>query len=208
MGITKDVETYFEAGCGRCSLGGTPQCKVHKWEQELALLRRIVLDCGLHEKSKWGIPCYTFQNKNVLVVAAFKEYCSISFFKGALLSDKQKVLIKPGEESQSARYIAFTKIADILKAETNLKAKIFEAIEVEKAGLNVNYKSIEEQKVPIEFQNVLNKDPKLKSAFEALSPGKRRGYLLHFSGAKQSSTRITRIEKSTPKILQGKGMMD
>lgn len=213
--MNTNVGTYFTDGCGRCSLGGTPKCKVNNWKEELKLLRRIVLDCGLNEESKWGVPCYTFQTgfkgkkeSNILIVAAFKEYCSLSFFKGALLSDANGILYQPGENTQAARQIKFTNVKDIAELEPVLKAYIFEAIEVEKAGLKVPLKKTAEYNVPEEFQTRLDEIPILKSAFEALTPGRQKAYLLHFSQAKQSQTRASRIEKCIPQILIGKGLND
>lgn len=168
-------------------------------------LRMIVLNCGLKEELKWGVPCYTFQKVNIAVVAAFKEYCSLSFFKGALLNDSYKILNKPGENTQSARLIKFTNVQEIMAMEATLKAYIYEAIEVEKAGLKVEFKKTTEYNIPEEFQTILDENPDVKAAFEALTPGRQRGYLLHFSQPKQSKTRESRIEKCIPKIFEGKG---
>ena len=207
------VDEYLIDGCGRCSLGGTPDCKVHKWTAELELLRMIVLDCGLTEEVKWGVPCYTVsthadkQEKNVLIVSAFKEYCSISFFKGALLKDVKSILEKPGKNSQAARLIKFTNIEEIKKVEADLKTYIYEAIEVEKAGLRVKFKKNPEP-IPEELESKFEKDPVFKTAFEALTPGRQRGYILYFSAPKQSKTRESRIEKSVGKILNGEGLHD
>lgn len=201
------VDHYLAEGCGRCALGGTPQCKVHRWPKELAELRRIVQDCGLTEEIKWSIPTYTFQNNNVLVVAAFNEYASLSFFKGVLLQDEQNLLDKPGENTQSARIIKFTDVRKIVELEPVLKAYIFEAIEVEKAGLKVAFKA-QPEPLPTELEQKFAENPELKTAFEALTPGRQRGYILHFSQPKNTQTRISRIEKCIPRILEGKGMMD
>lgn len=206
--MSTSVEQYLTDGCGRCALGGTPGCKVHRWAAELKKLRMIALDCGLDEESKWGVPCYTFRKKNVLIIAAFKEYCSISFFKGALLNDSEGLLDKPGENTQSGRLIRFTNVKEIVKAEHAIKSYIYEAIEVEKAGLKVKPKKVDEFKIPEEFQNKLKKMPGLKTAFYALTPGRQKAYLLHFSGAKQSKTRESRIEQCIPNILIGKGLYD
>jgi len=206
--MTTDVNLYFTEGCGRCSLGGTPDCKVNRWPQELKQLRRIILDCGLTEESKWGVPCYTFQGNNIGVVSAFKEYASLSFFKGALLQDNDAILDKPGENTQAARLIKFTDVKHIMEMEHILKAYIYEAIEVEKTGLKVPLKPTSEFKIPEEFQKVLDENSDLKAAFEALTPGRQRGYLLHFAQPKQSKTREARIEKCTPMIFEGKGLHD
>lgn len=205
--MNKSADNYFMEGCGRCPLGGTPNCKVHNWTAQLELLRKIVLECGLTEEAKWGVPCYTFQQKNVLMLSAFKDYCSISFFKGSLLSDKKKLLQKPGPNSQASRLFKFTKVDEILKIEQDIKAYIFESIEVEKAGLSVQFNKNPEP-VPEELESKLDEDPVLKSAFEALTPGRKRGYILHFSQAKQSRTREARIEKCIPMILSGIGLHD
>ena len=202
------VDVYFTAGCGRCPLMNTPQCKVHHWREELEKLRMIILDRGLTEELKWGVPCYTFQNSNIVLIGAFKEYCVISFFKGALLKDAEGILSKPGENSQAGRVIRFTDVREIAELEPVLKDYLDEAVEVEKAGLKVNFKKPAEFVVPEEFQNKLAVSPDLKNAFEALTPGRRRGYILYFSQPKQSKTRAARIEKCTPQILIGKGLND
>lgn len=205
--MNTDVDLYFTEGCGRCPLGGTPDCKVHNWTEELKHLRKIILECGLTEESKWGVPTYTYQHTNVLVLAALIDYCAISFFKGALLNDSHEILSKPGENTQAARLIKFTSTSKVSKLKNELKAYIFEAIEVEKAGLKVEFVKKPEP-IPREFQLKLDADPKLKKAFEALTPGRQRGYILFFSAPKQSKTRESRIEKSIPKILDGQGMND
>ncbi len=206
--MNPQIDTYLADGCGRCPLGGTPQCKVNDWREELKQLRLIILECGLIEELKWGVPCYTFEKSNILVMAAFKDYCSVSFFKGVLIEDDKSVLVKPGENSQSARLIRFTSVQQVLDLELTLKDYIQKAIEVEKAGLKVSFKDPSEQDIPVEFEQKLDELPALKAAFKALTPGRQRGYLLHFSGAKQSKTRASRIEKYIPKILEGKGFHD
>jgi uncharacterized protein YdeI (YjbR/CyaY-like superfamily) len=206
--MNTSIEDYFTDGCGRCPLGGTPGCKVRTWSGELRALRNIVLSCGLTEEVKWGVPCYTFQKNNILIIGAFKENCTLSFFKGALLSDTENILQKPGEESQAGRVIRFTSVKQIATLETTLRAYIFEAVEVEKAGLKVKYKSTSEYAVPEEFQRRLDADKALKKAFEALTPGRQRGFLLHFSQAKQVKTREARIDKCIPMIMRGIGMGD
>ncbi|MBK7763768.1 MAG: DUF1801 domain-containing protein [Bacteroidetes bacterium] len=199
------VDNYLLVGCGRCSLGGTPQCRVHTWQQELNLLRSIFLNCMLVEELKWGVPCYTYNKKNIVIVGALKEYCSIGFFKGALLQDEHKILSKPGENSQSTRIIRFTKVDEIIKLEPIVRAYIFEAIEIENAGLKVALKKAEDHFIPDEFQSKLLELPDLKTAFYKLTPGRQRAYLLHFSAPKQSITRTSRIEKCIPQILSGIG---
>lgn len=201
------IDQYLSEGCGRCPLGGTSGCKVHKWPEELKKLRSIVLDCGLKEELKWGVPCYTYQNKNILIVSAFKEFCTISFFKGSLLNDTKRILVKPGGNSQAARYIKLTHIQEIIENESILKTYIFEAIEVEKAGLKVDFKPNPEP-IPDELTQKLDEDPFFKTAFEELTPGRQRGYILYFSKPKQSKTRVARIEKCVPKILNREGLHD
>ncbi len=200
------IDLYFAEGCGRCPLGGTPDCKVHSWTEEMRQLRRILLDCGLTEELKWSVPCYTFQGNNIVILAAFKDYCSLSFFKGALLQDTHTLLVKPGDHTQAARLIPFTKVKQIREQEAVLKAYIFEAIEVEKAGLRVDFKEKTELDLPEEFQEKLAENPDLKAAFEALTPGRQRGYHLFFSAPKQSKTRAARVKKCIPLILAGKGL--
>jgi uncharacterized protein YdeI (YjbR/CyaY-like superfamily) len=182
--------------------------KEKKWVEELEQLRMISLECGLNEELKWGVPCYTFQKSNIVLIHAFKEYCAFLFFKGVLLKDSKDILIQQTENVQAARQVRFTNVKEIIKLKPVLKAYIYEAIEVEKAGLKVELKKTEEFKMPEEFQQKLNKMPALKTAFKALTPGRQRAYLLYFSSAKQSKTRETRIEKYTQQILQGKGLDD
>jgi len=205
--MNKGVDKYLADGCGRCNLVGTPKCKVFTWHNELVLLRSIILDCGLTEEVKWSCPCYTYNNKNVLMLGAFKAYCFISFFKGALLNDSKNILDKAGENSQHGRLIKFTKESDIAAMEKTIKQYIKQAIEIEKAGLKVETIANQEP-IPVEFKEAMDENPELKSAFFALTPGRQRSWVLHFSSAKQAQTRISRIEKCTPKILQGKGFHD
>ncbi|GAA0485791.1 YdeI family protein [Salinibacillus aidingensis] len=178
----------------------------HKWQQEFEELRRIILDCGLTEKLKWNLPCYTFQNNNIVIIQGFKNYCALMFFKGALLKDPESILTRPGENSQSQRQIRFTDVQEIVKKEATLKAYINEAIEVQKAGLEV--KKTTEFTIPDELQKKFDESPDFKKAFEALTPGRQRAYILYFSKAKQSKTRESRIEKYTEHIFNGKGLND
>jgi uncharacterized protein YdeI (YjbR/CyaY-like superfamily) len=180
--------------------------KAEKWDKELEKLRMILLDCGLTEELKWGVPCYTFQKSNIVLVHVFKEYCALLFFKGTLLNDVNGILIQQTENVQAARQIRFTNVREIGKMETILKAYIHEAIEVEKAGLKVDFKKTTEFIIPEEFQNKLDKSPALKTAFDALTPGCQRGYILYFSQPKQSKTRESRVEKCMKQILKGKGL--
>ena len=182
--------------------------QAEKWQEEFTKLRRIILDCELTEELKWGVPCYTFQNANIVLIHGFKEYCAILFVKGSLLQDPHGVLIKQTENVQAGRQIRFTSVQEIDAMETLLKAYIHEAIEVEKAGLDVDFKKNAEYIVPLELQNKFDEIPALKTAFEALTPGRQRGYILHFSEPKQSKTREARVEKCVPQILTGKGLND
>jgi uncharacterized protein YdeI (YjbR/CyaY-like superfamily) len=182
--------------------------KSKKWQKEFGKLRKIVLDCHLTEELKWGKPCYTFQDNNIVLIHGFKEYCALLFFKGALLKDSRGILIQQTQNVQAARQIRFTNVGEIVEMEPILKACIREAIEVEKAGLEVNYKKTTQFIIPEEFQNKLDKNPALKTAFHALTPGRQRGYILYFSAPKQSKTRESRVEKCARQILDGKGLND
>jgi uncharacterized protein YdeI (YjbR/CyaY-like superfamily) len=182
--------------------------RANKWREEMEKLRMILLDCQLTEELKWGQPCYTFQEKNIVIIHGFKEYCALLFIKGALLKDSQNILIQQTENVQAGRQIRFTNIQEIMEMESILKAYIFEAVEVEKAGLKVKLKKNTELLFPEEFQNQLDNNPILKTAFEALTPGRQRAYNLYFSAPKQSITRESRIEKCIPQILIGKGLND
>jgi uncharacterized protein YdeI (YjbR/CyaY-like superfamily) len=181
----------------------------HKiWQAELEALRTIALDCPLIEEMKWRIPCYTFEGKNIVLISVLKEYCALSFVKGSLLKDSEGILAKPGENTQSGRLIRFTTASEISTIETTLKAYILEAIEIEKSGLEVEYKKLTDYPIPDEFRAKLDADPEYKAAFEALTPGRQKGYLLHFAAAKQSKTREARIEKYRQRILDGVGLND
>jgi uncharacterized protein YdeI (YjbR/CyaY-like superfamily) len=182
--------------------------KDQKWQEELKKLRMIILDCQLDEELKWGVPCYTYRKSNIVLIHVFKEYCAILFIKGALLKDANDVLITQTENVQAARQIRFTNVQEIVELETILKAYIYEAIEVEKAGLKVNYKKATEFSIPDEFQNKLDENPALETAFYALTPGRQRAYLLYFSAPKQSKTRESRVEKCMQQILNGKCLND
>lgn len=182
--------------------------KTKKWPKEVEKLRMIVLDCGLTEELKWGVPCYTFLKGNIVLIHTFKEYCALLFFKGALLNDADGILIQQTENVQSARQIRFTNIKEIVELEPTLKAYIFEAIEIEKAGLKVPLKETAAFKITEELQNKFDKDPTFETAFNALTPGRQRAYMLYFSAPKQSKTRISRIEKCLQQIFNGKGLND
>lgn len=192
--MNPEVDFYFDKNKG--------------WQKEIEKLRTIILDCGLAEELKWGCPCYTFEKRNIVLIHVFKEYCAVLFFKGALLNDAKGILIQQTENVQGARQVRFTNLQEVVKLQAALKAYIYEAIEVEKAGLKVPLKKTTEFAMPDEFKKLLSKKPALKKAFEALTPGRQRGYLLHFSSPKQAKTREARIEKSMQDILDGKGLND
>jgi uncharacterized protein YdeI (YjbR/CyaY-like superfamily) len=206
--MTKTVEDYFIAGCGRCPLGGTPECKIHTWYDALVELRRIVNDSELEETSKWGVPCYTYGGKNVAMISALKGYAALSFFKGALMDDPHGMLEKQGKNTQADRIVRITDVQQVHDNEAILRDLIGEAIRVETAGLQYEYKRVEDYDIPEELQQKFDDDPSFQAAFEALTPGRQKGYLLHFGGAKQAQTRINRIEKFTARIFEGLGMHD
>jgi uncharacterized protein YdeI (YjbR/CyaY-like superfamily) len=180
--------------------------RLDKWEDELEKLRMIILDCDLTEELKWGVPCYTFQGKNVLAIGGFKESCVLSFFNGALLGDADRIMVKPGVNTQTVRIVRFTGVREMVKLEPVLKSYIYEAIEVERAGLKVKLKKPPAPDIPEEFQRVLDKRSVLKTAFYGLTPGRQRAYLLYFSAAKQSKTREARVKKCLRHILEGRGL--
>lgn len=182
--------------------------KAKKWQEELKALRPIILGCGLTEELKWGVPCYTFENNKIVSIHVFKDYCAVLFFKGALLKDAKGILIQQTENVQSARQLRFTDVSEVVAMKATIKAYIKEAIAVEKAGLKVDFKKTTEFNMPEEFQHQLDASPALKTAFETLTPGRQRGYLLHFAAAKQSKTRTARVEKCMLQILNGKGLLD
>ena len=182
--------------------------KESKWQKEYARLRHIILDTQLAEDLKWGCPCYAYKNNNIVLIHGFKDYCALLFFKGALLQDGSGILVQQTENVQASRQIRFSGMDEILELEPIVKAYVYEAIEVERAGLKVQFKKTREFPMPDEFRDKLDTLPALKDAFEALTPGRQRAYLLHFSQAKQSKTRLSRIEKWIPQILKGKGISD
>ncbi len=192
--MSPQISTYF--------------ANLKRWRPELEALRMIILDCGLTEELKWNIPVYTYHGKNVVGLNGFKEFCSLGFFKGVLLTNPCHILAKPGKLTHAGRYVLFTKVQEITELEPVLKAYIFEAIEVEKAGLKVEPVNPENYPIPAEFQKKLDEFPALKAAYEALTPGRQRGYNFYFSQPKQSKTRVARIEKYIPQILSGKGIND
>ncbi len=203
--MNPNVDLYLKDGCGRCKYYQTPQCKVHNWIEELEYLRIIANDLGLTEELKWSVPCYTVEGKNIFIIAAFKDFCAISFFKGSLLKDTKQLLSSPGDNSQSGRYFKFTSLKEIQKQENNIRNYIQEAIDNELNGKKVDFKKPNDIVMPEELIEALEKDTSFNMAFHALTPGRQRGWVLHYSGAKQSATRISRIEKSKEKVLKGLG---
>ncbi len=199
-------DTYLRNGCMRCKLGGTIYCKVLKWVPELELLRKIVIECGLKEEIKWGVPVYTHHGKNIVTVNALKDSANIGFFKGALIADTSKLLVQQGN-LQSDRLIKFKHVDEIQAIEDVLKSYIFEAIRIEESGQKVNYQKNPEP-IPEELSVAFKEDKDFEKAFFALTPGRQRGYIIYFSQPKQSTTRIGRIQKCRAKIFTGKGIHD
>ena len=179
-----------------------------KWQQEFEKLRSIILEFDLTEDLKWGVPCYTFKQNNVILIHGFKQYCAVLFFKGALLKDRHGALVRQTANVQASRQLRFTDVSEIAAQESAIKEYISEAIEIEKTGFKVEFNMVAELDYPAEFQNKLNENPDLKTAFDALTPGRKRAYILHFSEAKQSKTREARVEKNIQRILAGKGLND
>jgi uncharacterized protein YdeI (YjbR/CyaY-like superfamily) len=182
--------------------------KAAKWQAEINRLRSILLDCDLIEELKWGCPCYTFEKSNIVLIHTFKDYCALLFFKGAVMKDPKKILVQQTENVQAARQVRFTSLPEIVKLEKSLKAYVYEAVKVEASGIKVEFKKTKEFKMPVEFKTRLDKNKALKKAFESLTSGRQRGYLLYFSSAKQAKTREARIEKYIPQIMNGKGLED
>ncbi len=201
--MNPQIDQYLLNGCMRCKYGGTPACKVHRWQEELTLLRQLVLESGLQEELKWSIPCYTYAGKNVATVSAFKDFACLSFFKGSLLSDPLYLLHKPGESSQAARTLQFTSPAQVAAQAEAIRTFLAEAIELEKAGRQVIF-SKNPEPVPVELLTQLEENPAFKEAFFALTPGQRRAYIIYFSQPKQTQTRLGRIEKYKQQILEGR----
>ena len=202
--MIKDPNDYFIDGCGRCSLHGTDQCKVRKWADPLVLLREIMLQSGLEEEAKWGQPTYTLKGKNVAMIYSFKDSCGISFFKGVLLQDDAKILVPAGSNSNVARHLKITSATQVAELESHIHAYIAEAIELEKSGAKVP-KPTEREPMPETLAHWLKNDPQLQSAWDLLTPGRQRSYILHVGSAKQEQTQLNRIEKCIPKIYAGKG---
>ncbi|WP_197687455.1 DUF1801 domain-containing protein [Vibrio sp. qd031] len=199
------VEQFLESGCGRCELGNTPQCKVNSWQDELSELRSIIRSSGLTEEIKWHCPCYTFDGKNILMLSALKSAATVSFFKGALINDPEKLLEKPGENSEHARYLKVTSIDSVKSVSDSLKSFIEQAIKISQSGQKIPTKVVSRDDYPVELLALFERDSDYSAAFGALTPGRQRGYLLHFNGAKQSKTRESRILKCRDKVVAGKG---
>jgi len=205
--LNPKVDHYLTDGCGRCEYYATSRCKVHTWRKELEVLRSIVMETGLTEELKWSMPVYTSEGKNIVMISAFRDFCAVNFFKGSLLSDPAGKLIKPGENSQAGRYFKFTDLEAIAEMRNTILQYIREAVQIEKSGARVEFKK-DPEPAPEELLQKFAEDPVFENAFYALTPGRRRGYILHFSQPKQSATRISRIEKCMEKIFSGKGMQD
>lgn len=206
--LNPKVDKYLKDGCMQCKLGATPDCKINNWQAELKFLRKLILDCGLKEDFKWMHPCYTYKNKNIVLMHTFNEYCALLFPKGVLLKDVKKILIQQTENSQTARQIRFSGLSEITDLKDTIKEYIQEAIALEKAGVKVKLKKTDDFEIPEELEIRFKESPIFKKAFNALTPGRQRGYLLHFSQPKQSATKTARIEKNFQKILDGKGLND
>lgn len=202
------VDLFLVEGCMRCPKGGTPACKVLQWTPILEKLRQLLLETELVEDRKWGVPTYTLEDKNVIMLYAFKDSCNVSFMKGSLLEDPEGILEKPGPNSHVARFIRFTQEEELDHLSSILKSYIQKAIELEKSGAKVVVPPRGGMEIPEELEEKFEENPGLEEAFYRLTPGRQRGYLIHFAGAKQSATRRSRIEKCLPKIFEGKGMMD
>ena len=202
--MIKDPNDYFIDGCGRCSLHGTDQCKVRKWADRLVLLREIMLQSGLEEEAKWGQPTYTLKGKNVAMIFSLKDSCGINFFKGVLLKDDAKILVPAGANSNVARMLKISTAAEVSQLEPHIHAYVAEAIEIEKSGVKIA-KPTEREPMPEVLVNWLQEDPQLQNAWDALTPGRQRSFILHIGSAKQEQTQLNRIEKCIPKIYAGKG---
>lgn len=203
--MQQNIAEFFSIGCGRCPLVGTPQCKVMTWTKELHALRDIILKTKVNEERKWGVPCYTVNGNNVVLLSALKESATLNFLKGSLIDDTHGLLISPGKNSQSARYVKFTSLNEIKKKKAIILDYIEQAIAIEESGKKVIFAK-EQEPIPNELLDIFSQHPRLKTAFESLTPGRRRGYLLHFNQAKQSATKVSRINACMSKILSGKGL--
>ncbi|RME22308.1 MAG: hypothetical protein D6798_16115 [Deltaproteobacteria bacterium] len=201
---TTSADSYLQHGCGRCERFRTPQCKVHQWTEPLVALRALLLETELREEMKWGSPCYTLDGRNVVMLTAFQDFCCLAFFKGALLTDEDGLLDAPGANSRAVRQLRFTSAEQVHRRQGLVKRLLDEAIALERAGARVPVRESPEP-VPVELEEVLDADPRLRAAFDALTPGRRRSFILYVSGAKQATTRTRRAQRCIPKILEGKG---
>jgi uncharacterized protein YdeI (YjbR/CyaY-like superfamily) len=206
--ILMQADVFFDQGCGRCSLMGTPRCKVVPWNELLRSLRRLLHTTTLTEQLKWGAPCYTIHGKNVLMLSALKDKVVVSFFKGALLTDPEGLLVKPGPNSQAARYLVFTSLADVEKLSRTVLDYIEEAVKLEMSGAKIVFQDQRNAPYPTFLTDYFASNPELAEAFARLTPGRQRSYLMHFQGAKQAATQLRRIQQCTPKILMGKGWQE
>lgn len=206
--VVKNVEEFFRTGCGRCSHWNTPDCKALQWGEGLAALRTLMLKTELHEEVKWGFPCYTMNGKNVIMIQAFRQYFALAFFKGELLDDPNQILVIPGEQSQAARQVRFQKTSEVLERSKAIVQLIEQSIALERSGKKLPPKEKKALELPEELLQVFHDDPVLRAAFEALTPGRQRGYQIIISQAKQSKTRMDRIEKYRSNILNGKGYQE
>ena len=206
--LNPEVDRFLIEGCMRCKYGATPQCKVNSWKEPLLFLRALLHEFDLKEELKWGCPCYTRNGKNVLMLVAFKNHCGLSFFKGSLINDPYERLISAGEQSQAARQLKFHSLEEVIQAEPAIRHIIQQAIQLEDQGARVEFKKLDLTEIPAELEAKFKADVNFKKAFISLTPGRQRGYILHFSGAKKSETRSNRIEQYAARILAGKGMQD
>jgi uncharacterized protein YdeI (YjbR/CyaY-like superfamily) len=206
MKMTKNIDVFLADGCGRCSKFGTDDCSVRRFQPEIQLLRQIALEVFSEESVKWGSPCYSYQNKNVVILHSFKDNCGFSFFKGSLLSDPENILIQQTENMHASRLLRYTKLDQIVAQQDLIRAYLFEALEIEKAGLKVAPKPTQELIFPEELQEAFSNDPSFEAAFLTLTPGRQKNYVRHFAEAKQAATKIARIEKYKPFIFKGIGM--
>lgn len=206
--MTTSIQQFFEEGCGRCEWSLTPHCKAKKWKEEITLLRELILHTGLKESIKWGFPCYTDNGKNIVMIGALKETCTLSFFKGSLLQDPTNILEKAGPNSEVARILKFNSIEEIKNQSSQIISFVSQAVELERSGVKIERVQPVKEDWPEELEQVMQRVPNLKEAFLALTPGRQRGYLIYFSSAKNASTRIMRIEKYIDAIFKGKGWND
>ena len=206
--MTQSIEVYLEQGCGRCKLAATPACKVVKWQKELSALRQLVLSTGLEETIKWGVPCYVLKGKNVALIHAFKDYCGLLFIKGSLMHNDHGLLIQQTDQVQAGRQMRFTNLKQIQDNEAHIINSLYEAIDIEKSGKKIAFKPVDAYEVPQEFVDFCVQNEAFDKAFKALTPGRQKGYLLFFNGAKQSKTRLDRILKYQVAIMLGKGLND